>query len=294
MTAKRVRGKKALLTALHTVILLILAALAIGPFLWLLSTALRSGDETIFGAVSLLPKRPTLENFAEVWRRADMGAFLINSLVISALTVVMNLTLSVLCAYPLARMRFAGRSMVFAAVLATMMIPFQVMMIPLYLLTLKLGLSDSAPLWPGLSDHRLQTWLGLSAPFAISGFGIFFVRQALASLPRDLEESAALDGCNSWQTLRLVLLPMIRPALATLAVFCFMASWGEFLWPSILVSKQASFTLPVGLAYLQGAFSANWRLIAAGAVLSMLPVLGLFALTQRAFVSGANAGAVKG
>jgi putative chitobiose transport system permease protein len=215
-----------------------------------------------------------------------MFAFFINSIVVTLLTIFFNLSLSILAAYPLARMQFKGQGALFFSILATMMIPFQVLMIPLYLICLKLNMVDSAGLING--------WMGLVLPFAVSGFGIFFVRQALVTLPRELEESAVLDGCNSWQILWHVLLPLIRPTLATLAVFGFMAAWGEFLWPSIILSEPTHFTLPVGLVQLQSAFSSDWKLIAAGTLLSMIPVLVFFFALQRYFISGTLSGSVKG
>jgi putative chitobiose transport system permease protein len=215
-----------------------------------------------------------------------MGWFFANSIVVTLLTIFFNITLSVLAAYPLARMQFKGQGTIFFSILATMMIPFQVLMIPLYLICLRLNLTDSAGIVNG--------WLGLVLPFAVSGFGIFFVRQALVTLPKELEESAVLDGCNSLQILWFVLLPLIRPTLATLAVFAFMATWGEFLWPSIILSEPSHFTLPVGLVQLQSAFSADWKLIAAGTLLSMIPILAFFFALQRYFVTGATSGAVKG
>lgn len=273
--------------SLHYAVLVLLVVVAIGPFLWLLSTALKDSAENIFQyPPQLLPQHPTLQNFAEVWGAVPLMAYFWNSLIVAFLTVVLNLLFSLLAAYPLARMRFKGQRTFFFTILATMMIPFQVIMIPLYLIVLQMGLHESA----GITS----SWLGLALPFAVSGFGIFFIRQALVTLPKDLEESAVLDGCNSFQILFRILLPLISPTLATLAVFTFMASWGEFLWPSIMLSEPTHFTLPVGLVQLQGAFSANWRLIAAGTILSMLPVLVFFLLLQRYFVSGTLAGSVKG
>lgn len=272
---------------LQYAILVLLVVLAVGPFLWLLSTALKSPDENIFAyPPQFVPQHPTLANFAAVWQKVPMGWFFANSIVVTLLTIFFNITLSVLAAYPLARMQFKGQGAIFFSILATMMIPFQVLMIPLYLICLKLNLTDSAGIVNG--------WLGLVLPFAVSGFGIFFVRQALVTLPKELEESAVLDGCNSLQILWFVLLPLIRPTLATLAVFAFMATWGEFLWPSIILSEPSHFTLPVGLVQLQSAFSADWKLIAAGTLLSMIPILVFFFALQRYFVSGATAGAVKG
>lgn len=268
-------------------LLILLVVISVGPFLWLLSTAIKGPDENVFQyPPRFIPSDPTLANFAEVWQAVPMLSFFINSAVVTLLTVLANITLSVLAAYPLARMRFKGQHAIFLSVLATMMIPFQVLMIPLYLICLGLNLTDNAGL--------LNGWLGLVLPFAISGFGIFFVRQALVTLPKELEESAVLDGCNSFQVLWHVLLPLIRPTLATLAVFAFMASWGEFLWPSIILSQPEHFTLPVGLVQLQSAFSANWKLIAAGTIISMVPMLAFFLALQRYFIAGALSGSVKG
>lgn len=272
---------------LRYAILVLLVLLSILPFVWLLSTALKSPTENIFAyPPEFIPAHPTLDNFVAVWQKVPMLWFFINSIIVTLLTIFFNLTLSVMAAYPLARMRFKGQNTLFFSILATMMIPFQVLMIPLYLICLKLNLTDGAGLISG--------WLGLVLPFAVSGFGIFFVRQALVTLPRELEESAVLDGCDSLQILWHILLPLIRPTLATLAVFAFMATWGEFLWPSILLSEPSHFTLPVGLVQLQSAFSSDWRLIAAGTLLSMIPILVFFFSLQKYFVSGATSGAVKG
>lgn len=272
---------------LQYLLLSLLVLFSVFPFLWLLSTALKSPSENVFAyPPRFIPLQPTLQNFTGVWQKVPMSWFFINSTVVTLLTIACNISLSVLAAYPLARMRFKGQSAIFFSILATMMIPFQVLMIPLYLICLKLNLTDAAGLFNG--------WLGLVLPFAVSGFGIFFVRQALVTLPKELEESAVLDGCNSLQILWHVLLPLIRPTLATLAVFAFMATWGEFLWPSIILSEPSHFTLPVGLVQLQSAFSADWKLIAAGTLLSMAPMLIFFFALQKHFVSEATSGAVKG
>jgi putative chitobiose transport system permease protein len=272
---------------LQYIVLVLLTIIAIGPFLWLLSTALKGAGENIFAyPPEFIPRHPTLKNFTDVWQKVPMPWFFINSIVVTLLTILFNISLSVLAAYPLARMRFKGQSTILFSILATMMIPFQVLMIPLYLICLQLNLTDGAGIVNG--------WLGLVLPFAVSGFGIFFVRQALVTLPKELEESAVLDGCNSLQILWHVLLPLIRPTLATLAVFAFMATWGEFLWPSIILSDPTHFTLPVGLVQLQSAFSSDWKLIAAGTLLSMVPMLVFFFALQRYFIAGALSGSVKG
>jgi putative chitobiose transport system permease protein len=267
--------------------LILLVMVAVGPFIWLLSTALKSDGENLFQyPPQFIPQEPTLANFVDIFNKVPMAAYFFNSMVVTLLTVFFNLLFSVLAAYPLARMQFKGQKAILMLILSTMMIPFQVIMVPLYFIMLKLHLTDATGV--------VQGWIGLVIPFAVSGFGIFFVRQALVTLPRDLEESAVLDGCNSADILFRVLLPLIQPTLATLAVFTFMATWGEFLWPSIILNEPGHFTLPVGLVQLQGAFSANWRLIAAGTLLSTLPVLVFFIVLQKYFVAGALSGSVKG
>ena len=132
------------------------------------------------------------------------------------------------------------------------------------------------------------------APFAVNAFGIFLLRQAFLTIPKELEESAVVDGCNSWQIFFKILLPMIKPSLAVLAIFTFIGSWGEFLWPSIVLTNETLFTLPVGINNLQGAFSANYRLIAAGSMVSIVPIVIFFVSLQKYFISGQNEGAVKG
>src|SRR5262249_40112448 len=156
---------------LQYILLVVLVVVSVGPFLWLLSTALKDADENIFAyPPQFIPQHPTLANFASVWQKVPMLQFFINSIVVTFFTIFFNITLSVLAAYPLARMNFKGKNTLFFSILATMMIPFQVLMIPLYLICLKLNLTDSMGVVNG--------WLGLVLPFAVSGFGIFFVRQA--------------------------------------------------------------------------------------------------------------------
>jgi putative chitobiose transport system permease protein len=275
-----------------------LMAAALLPFGWLLLTSLQPSSANIFNpadALKLLQghTQPTLEHYATVWTTLPMTQYVFNSVGSTTVAVVLNLILSLMAAYPLARGQFKGKTAIMALVLATMFIPFQVIMIPLLLQANALGLTDAA----GNHDTWLtpiKLWFGLALPFAISGFGIFFLRQALMALPKELDDAACLDGCTPWQTLWFVLTPLLRPSLATLAIFTLMASWGEFLWPSLTLVYDHHLTLPVGLVYLQGAFSNNWRLIAAGTVISMIPSLLVFLLLQRQFMAGMTSGAVKG
>ena len=207
-------------------------------------------------------------------------------MIVAVGTVLLNLILSSLAAYPLARMEFKGKKIAFFGVLATIMIPFQAIMLPVYLITIKLHLIDSV--------SNIAGYIGLIMPFAVSAFGIFLMRQAFLGIPREMEEAAIVDGCNVFQVFWRVLLPMVKPSLAVLAIFTFIGSWGEFLWPSIVLTKEALYTLPVGVNNLQGMFSSNWRYIAAGSIISIIPIIVFFLSMQRYFISGENEGAVKG
>lgn len=267
-------------------ILIFLAIISIGPFIWLFSTALKSGGENIFQyPPQFIPEFPTLKNFIGVWKQVPFLNYIINSFIVAFFIVILNLILSSLAAYPLARMNFKGKNFIFLAVLATLMIPFQVIMIPVYLMVLRLNLVDS------VSD--LAGYAGLILPFAVNAFGIFLMRQAFLAIPKELEEAAIIDGCSIFDIWLKIFLPLSKPALATLAIFTFAGAWSEFLWPSIVLSNQEMYTLPVGLNHLQGVFSANWRYIAAGAIISMIPILVFFLFLQKYFISGTMQGAVK-
>ena len=214
------------------------------------------------------------------------GNYLWNSFIVSIFTIILKLIFSALAAYHLARIDFKGKKIIFYAILATIMVPFQVIMIPVYLIVLKLNMVDSVSNFAGFA--------GLILPFAVNAFGIFLMRQAFLGIPKELEEAAVIDGCNTFDIWWRVMMPLVKPALATLAIFTFVGAWSEFLWPSIVLTKQSMFTLPVGLNNLQGVFSSNWRYIAAGAIIATIPILGVFLALQKYFISGTTQGAVKG
>lgn len=267
--------------------LIIVSLLSIFPFLWLMSTAMKGSGENIFQYPPVFfPEAPTLANFKGVWGQIPFMLYFLNSMIVAGFTVVLNLILSALAAYPLARMEFKGKKTIFYAVLATIMIPFQAIMLPVYLIVLKLNMVDSV--------NSVMGYIGLILPFAVNAFGIFLMRQAFLAIPKEMEEAAFVDGCNVFQIWWKVLLPMVKPTLAVLAIFTFIGSWGEFLWPSIVLTKKTLYTLPVGVNDLQGMFSANWRYIAAGSIISTVPILVFFIAMQRYFISGENDGAVKG
>ncbi|MBD2260283.1 carbohydrate ABC transporter permease [Pseudanabaena sp. FACHB-2040] len=266
-------GLYAVLSAIALVMLI--------PLLWLLSTALKSGDENIFAfPPQLIPARPTFRNFITVWQTNPFGRYFINSTIVAVLTVGLNLLVCSLAAYPLARLVFRGREVIFSLVVSTILIPFQIVMIPLYILTVQLGLRNS--------------YLGLIFPYIASAFGIFLMRQAFQSVPKELEEAARMDGCSELGIWWNVMLPATRPALVTLAIFTFIGSWSDFLWPLIVLDRPEYYTLPLGVAQLAGSFSLDWRLIAAGSVISIVPVILLFVFLQRYIVPTETGSGLKG
>ena len=266
----------------NLILYLILSLLAIAllfPLLWLVSTSLKSPLEDVFGS-GLLPESPTLANFITVWREYPFAKYLFNSSLIALFTVVINLTFCALAAYPLARLNFRGRRIIFTLIIATLMIPFQIIMIPLYILTIQLGLKNS--------------FLGVIFPSAASAFGIFLLRQALAEVPKELEEAGRMDGCGELDLWWSVMLPAIRPALTTLALFVFIGSWSDFLWPLIVLEDDTSYTLPLGVAKLASSLDLDWRLIAAGSIISLLPVLLVFLFLQKYLVPTNIGAGIKG
>lgn len=251
------------------------------PLLWLLSTSLKSPTENIFQfPPQLWPQQPTLQNFIKVWQTNPFGRYLFNSTLIATLTVSINVLFCALAAYPLARLNFRGREAILTIIISTIMIPFQIVMIPLYVLTVQLGLKNS--------------YLGVIFPGLASAFGIFLLRQAFLAVPKELEEAARIDGCSELGIWWHIMIPAIKPALVTLGIFVFIGSWSDFLWPLLVLDRPEYYTLPLGVANLAGTFSLDWRLVAAGSIISIVPVLGLFLVLQKYIVPTETATGVKG
>jgi putative chitobiose transport system permease protein len=267
--------------ALQLMGLLLLALMMLLPLIWLLSTSLKGPTENIFASPpSLVPSQPSLQAYQRLFAANPMVTYLLNSIIVSSLAVLANLLFCSLAAYPLARLRFAGRGLVLALVVATILIPFQVVMIPLYLLMVQIGLRNS--LW------------ALILPQAATAFGIFLLRQSFLAVPVELEEAARIDGCSPLGEWWNIMLPAAKADLITLAMFVFIGTWGDFLWPLIIIDDPSLYTLPLGLQQLSSSFSLDWRLVAAGAMVSILPVLLVFILLQRYILPSATANAVKG
>ncbi len=248
-----------------------------GPFIWFLSVSLRKGEDVF--TFSLIPENPTLENYRYVWEYAGMERAFVNSIFVTVLTIAGNVLLASMAAYPLARYQFKGRNIILFVILSTMMVPFQLMMIPLFDIVRFMGLYDT--LW------------ALILPSSVGAFTIFLIRQAYLTIPRDIEESARLDGAGEIRIWWQIMLPLVKPALATLAIFVFVFTWGDFMWPLIILQSEDKFTLPLQVASLMGTFSADYHYLAAASIIGIIPVFVLFLFLQRYFIKGIFAGSIK-
>ncbi|WHY77818.1 carbohydrate ABC transporter permease [Neobacillus sp. WH10] len=260
-------------------LMLFITVLTVGPFLITLFMALKSPGEGIYGSV--LPKDPTLENFVTSFEKANFATYFLNTAIVTGMAIPLNLLFCSLAAYPLARMDFRGRSIVMALIISTMMVPFQLYMAPLFQLADQFGLRN--------------THLGLIVMQVSTAFGIFLMRQAYLRIPKELEESAYLDGANKFKVWYMVALPLVKPTLVTLAIFTFMGTWGDYLWPLLNSTESSMYTLSIGLAQLSQNFDgSNSKLISAASILTTIPTLIIFIWLQKYFISGATDGAVKG
>ncbi|MFC4025094.1 carbohydrate ABC transporter permease [Oceanobacillus longus] len=261
--------------------LIIITCITIVPFLFALSTSLKGANDVLFSIPpQLIPNNITLDNFITVWNTLPIPRYLLNSVILTVFGVVLPLILCSFAAFPLARMRFKGRNFVFMLVIATMMIPGEVTMIPTYLIIDKLGLMGS--------------YTGVILPGAISVMGIFLMRQGFMGIPKEVEESAIIDGANVWQVFWKIMFPMVKPMLGVLAILSFMGAWNSFLWPLLILNNPETYPITLGLYQLQGAFSANTRLVAAGAMIALIPIIIVFVAFQRYFIEAAYSSSVKG
>ncbi|MCR3748935.1 carbohydrate ABC transporter permease [Lentzea californiensis] len=264
-------------SALHLV-LLPLSALMVTPLVWMLLVSVSTQEESRRFPPGL-PSGIEWENYLAAMRDAPLGSWLVNSFVVSIVCVAGNLLLCSLAGYAFARIPFFGGRVAFFLMLATLMVPFQIVMLPLLIMMRELGLVD--------------TLGALIAPNLATAFGVFLMRQFFTTLPRELEEAARIDGAGRLRTLLQVLLPLMRPTLATLAVLTFLQTWNDFLWPLIVVQSPGTMTVQLGLQSFQGAHTTNWPKLMAGTVLSQLPVLLVFFFAQRFFVRSVAAAGIK-
>ena len=256
------------------------AALTAFPLLWMLSASFMPAGEAGTLPPSLVPSAPTLEHYRALFARADMGRYLLNSALVATAVTAVSLVVNALAGYAFAKLHFRGRDRTFRALLGALVIPAQVAMLPLFLEMRALGLVNS--------------YAGVVVPAAASVFGIFLVRQFALSIPDSLLEAARIDGATELQVFRTVALPLLRPVLVTLALFTFMGSWNDFMWPLIVLTDDDLYTLPVALATLTRERVQDTEFMMAGAVVTTLPVLVVFLALQRQYVRGIMLGSVKG
>lgn len=252
---------------------LTLGALAmVGPFVWMVLTSVTGDTQLGRAGAPLLPDPATVEPYGRLGDAFPFWRFAANSIGVAVASTLLQLFTSATAAYAFSRLRFRGSNLVFLLYLATMMIPMQVIIVPLFIEMRYLGLVDS--------------YAGLLLPTVVSSFGVFMLRQAFMALPKELDEAAYVDGAGHFRVFVQVLLPLVAPALATFAVFAFMSSWNAFLWPLVIAQTEAHMTLPVGLSLLQGRYSTAWNVVMAGSTVSVLPILALYVFAQRYVVRG--------
>jgi multiple sugar transport system permease protein len=268
-------------------VLIPLCFLLIVPLLWMLISSLQTTSEANRFPPVLLPEHPRFANYPDAWASAPFGHFFLNSATVTLVVLASNLVVCSVAGYAFARIRFLGRGVLFATLMATLMVPFQVTMIPVFLIVKWFG--DNV--WYGLGVDHIGA---LMLPNLATAFGIFFLRQFFLTIPVELEDAARVDGTSRLGVLVKIVLPLSLPALSTLAALTVLTSWNDFLWPLIAVTSPDQMTIPLGLSYFQGAHFTNWPLLMAANVMSLLPMLLVFIVAQRFFVQSVASTGLKG
>ncbi len=248
------------------------------PFLFMLSTSLKGRGEVY--DLRLIPAAPTLENYAYLFRESRFVRWFFNSFAIASVSTISVLFFDSLAGYVLCKYKFKGRQLVFAAILSTLMIPTEMLVIPWYVMSKNLG-------W-------LNTYWGIMFPGLITGFGVFLMKQFFETVPDALIDAARIDGLSEFRIFWEVALPLVTPALSALAIFTFLGSWTAFLWPLIVTNSASNYTVPVGLASFSGEFATEWHMIMTGAAVATIPTLVVFILLQKYIIRGVVLSGVKG
>jgi putative chitobiose transport system permease protein len=270
--------RRALPVAAHYLLLCMVAVLCVFPFWWTLVTALSTEGNVFAFPPTFWPRAPSFANFAEVFRTIPLFDFFKNSVLIAVCTVFWKLLLCSMAAYPLARLHFRGRQLIFGLVLVTLVLPSEVNFLVNFITVTKLSLVDS--------------YAGVILPNVVTAVAILLLKQAFDEVPQDLIDAARVDGASEWTIFRSIMLPLAAPWLATVGVLTAVESWNEYIWPSIVMSTPDQFPLSVGVLYLRGTYGSSVRVVAAGTVLAILPTLLVFLFSQRFFMRGLD-GAVK-
>jgi multiple sugar transport system permease protein len=250
------------------------------PFFWMISSSLKNNVEAFATPPTLLPKSPTLENYRHVFQALDMPRLFLNSIAVSVSVVLLQLATSALAGFAFARLNFRGKNALFLIYLATMMIPFQVIIVPLFLEMRQFGLIDS--------------YLGLGLPMMVSAFGVFLMRQAMLAIPRELEEAAILDGANPFKLFISIALPLCTPTLAALGILSFMSVWNAYLWPLVVIFSPEKMTLPLALSNLHGENLTDWPMVMAATTLAVIPIAITYLVLQKQIAQSFLTAGLKG
>lgn len=253
-------------------LLIVVGVTMLAPFLWMISTSLKGRGAVFSSKIEWIPRPVLWRNYIEAWNSVPFGKFFINSITVSLFVTIGQLLTASLAAYSFARLQWKGRDKIFFAYLATMMIPGIVTLIPVYIIIKNLQ-------W-------IDTLKALIVPAMFTAYGTFMLRQFFLSIPKELEEAAVIDGCSKLRIYWTIILPLSKPALATLGTFTFMGTWNDFMWPLIVMKTLDKKTLPVGLAAFQGLYGTDWPLLMAASVIVLLPIIFLYIFNQRFFVKG--------
>lgn len=267
------------LTQWTLTLLLALGAVAMFfPFLWTFITSVTSGAG-LSAAPTLIPDDPSWRAYSTLFSATNFGRAVVNSVGLAAVITIAQVVTSSLAAFAFSRFDFPGKRAAFATYLATMMIPMQVLLVPLFTQMKDLGL--------------VNNYFGVVLPSLASAFGVFLMRQAMASVPKELDEAAMLDGAGYVRTFATIVMPNLKPAIATFGVFAFMSSWNAFLWPLVILRDDSLKTLPLALSSLQGQFTTQWDVMMAGSVVSILPMLALYIFAQKYIIQGVAGTGIK-
>ena len=275
----RVRRRRQLSSILRTALILAGALIMLFPFAWMVATSL-TNESQLFGTPRLIPDPIDTTAYRRVADTFPLWRWMANSIGIAVVSTALQVITSAMAAYAFARFEFRGKHLLFGVYLATLMIPLQVLIVPLFIEVSRLGLQD--------------TYVALLLPLIASPFGVFLLRQFFLGLPPEIEEAARIDGAGHWQVFTRIVLPMSKPAIATLVVFAFMAAWNSFLWPLVVINSEQLMTLPLGLSQLHGRFATEWNLVMAGSTISVLPIVALYLFTQRYVIQGVALSGLKG
>jgi ABC-type glycerol-3-phosphate transport system permease component len=263
------------------IILLFWTVISIVPLLYMVSTSFKANQYVFEFPPKFIPENPTTANFERAWNSENFGLYFTNSLVVAVATTILILVLSSMMAFAFARYKFPGRTVLFYSILGTMMVPGLVLIIPQFVMAKNLGLLNSL--------HGLVV-----AYSANSAVNIFFLRGAFEEIPNDLQDAAAIDGAGIWSTFWRIMLPLVKPSLAAMAIFSFMGAWDEFTWALTSIQDEKLRTLPVALRLFQQSHGTQWGLVFAASLIAIVPVIIVFLIFQRYFIQGISAGAVKG